>query len=771
MAMAAVGWRVLFVSVLLAACTSRHLSDVAPEPPGDHCPQGGVVIRTGNDDNGNGELGADEVDSTEYICNGDAGGTGGDGGNGTDGKTVLADTQAEPPGANCPLGGTRVRTGLDSNNDGVLEDAEVLRVIFVCKPADGTPTLVTVRSEPPGANCALGGSAIESGLDGNGNGVLDPPEIASTTYVCIGTVPNSEVIVGDFVLRTSFDAALLVGTKRITGSLVVQPVPGFTDVVIPTLETVDGAIQIPQSGLVSLEAPVLVSAASLSIADVNDLATVSLPALSTTGSITIARTSTSSAFTLPSLVTASGDVSFVQFDVLGAITFPSLTSVGGGLTIDSSSVTDLGAPGLVSIGGSVQLTNLTSLATIDLHALATVSGDLTLGDCPLVTSVALGALTTVRGFVAQRLLSLPPANIHLGAITDLPDRLELTGLPWPDVSVFSSLGHAGFVAIFAMTASNLDLPSLQSADSIQLSGNPNVTHVDGFASLQSASISIVNEDGLVGIGGFANLLTSSGVAITGNPHLVTITGFGRLSAVTKIDVQSNAALTDLNAFGALTGQASFSVDLNPALLHVHGPDGVTFSPDLELTNNPHLSSIDGFAGLTGVGTLVLDDGQLADIGTFENVTTATTIRVSSGLLHGLSLPLLRHVQTLDISAPLDNVDGLAALETVTLLSFVDPVFTDLRLPALSAAATVTVRFASQVTTIELPAMVTIENMSLDAPLLGLLSMPLLASITGGDSAFFGFNTPELPRCQITDLFAQAGYTGMVPASLAPCEVQ
>jgi len=46
--------------------------------------------------------------------------------------------------------------------------------------------LVRVVDEPPGDNCAGGGSAIETGTDDNGDGVLDAGEVESTSYVCAG---------------------------------------------------------------------------------------------------------------------------------------------------------------------------------------------------------------------------------------------------------------------------------------------------------------------------------------------------------------------------------------------------------------------------------------------------------------------------------------------------------------------------------------------------------------------------------------------------------
>jgi hypothetical protein len=53
---------------------------------------------------------------------------------------------------------------------------------------NGLNALVKTTIEPAGANCATGGTKVETGLDVNNNGVLDLAEInaAQTTYVCNG---------------------------------------------------------------------------------------------------------------------------------------------------------------------------------------------------------------------------------------------------------------------------------------------------------------------------------------------------------------------------------------------------------------------------------------------------------------------------------------------------------------------------------------------------------------------------------------------------------
>src|SRR5262249_7575717 len=62
----------------------------------------------------------------------------------------------------------------------------VKQTAFVCNGATGGTALVKQTPEPAGANCANGGTRIDSGTDANGNAVLDVSEISATSYACNG---------------------------------------------------------------------------------------------------------------------------------------------------------------------------------------------------------------------------------------------------------------------------------------------------------------------------------------------------------------------------------------------------------------------------------------------------------------------------------------------------------------------------------------------------------------------------------------------------------
>lgn len=166
------------------------LARTVPEPSGANCSTGGVAVQAGADSNRNGTLESAEVTSTSYVCNG---ATGAAGTTGASGRASLVRLDSEPAGTNCPATGTAVRSGADTNGNGVLDSAEVTSTSYVCSGTpgpsgdagvNGLNSLVRVDSELAGANCTFGGSAVRVGLDGNRNQVLDSPEVTQTTYFC-----------------------------------------------------------------------------------------------------------------------------------------------------------------------------------------------------------------------------------------------------------------------------------------------------------------------------------------------------------------------------------------------------------------------------------------------------------------------------------------------------------------------------------------------------------------------------------------------------------
>lgn len=138
------------------------LSRTAKEPAGSNCENGGVKIEVGNDVNGDRVLNDNEVvaEQTKYVCNGEQGEKGDQGPKGDKGE---------------------------QGDVGITGDSG----------KNGAAALVSVADEPKGENCTAGGKKIKTGLDVNGNGTLDEDEVDSENinYVCNGMNAEEEGLI------------------------------------------------------------------------------------------------------------------------------------------------------------------------------------------------------------------------------------------------------------------------------------------------------------------------------------------------------------------------------------------------------------------------------------------------------------------------------------------------------------------------------------------------------------------------------------------------
>ncbi len=162
----ATGTRALAVATTLGAGDAR-------------CPHGGTRIEAGLDDDGDGTLDANEVDSTSYACSGAAGASGP--------GTVSRLTALAVGDARCPGGGSLLELGSDDDGDGALDPGELDSTASLCNGAAGKGALVRVTALAAGhPQCAEGGAQLDTGVDDDGDGALGAAEVDGTSFVCNG---------------------------------------------------------------------------------------------------------------------------------------------------------------------------------------------------------------------------------------------------------------------------------------------------------------------------------------------------------------------------------------------------------------------------------------------------------------------------------------------------------------------------------------------------------------------------------------------------------
>lgn len=158
----------------------KSLLDMVTEPKGDNCSTGGIKVISGIDINRNEVLDASEIQNTKYICNGN---------NGINGNNSLLNVIPETAGANCLSGGYKIVSGIDTNNNSILDANEIQNTEYICNGTDGingNNMLMNVIPEAAGTNCSSGGHKIISGIDLNKNNILDSNEIQNVQYICNG---------------------------------------------------------------------------------------------------------------------------------------------------------------------------------------------------------------------------------------------------------------------------------------------------------------------------------------------------------------------------------------------------------------------------------------------------------------------------------------------------------------------------------------------------------------------------------------------------------
>ncbi|MFO0746178.1 MAG: MYXO-CTERM sorting domain-containing protein [Myxococcota bacterium] len=151
------------------------------------CPDGGVTLTAGADDDGDETLDADEVDLKVPMCDAPDGPPGVD--------ALVAVTAASA--AACPDGGIHVTVGLDDDRDGALVGDEIGTATDVCSGKvgdDGAPGVdgpaghdtIVATEDATAASCPAGGLHLTAGRDDDGDGTLDAGEVETETNLCAG---------------------------------------------------------------------------------------------------------------------------------------------------------------------------------------------------------------------------------------------------------------------------------------------------------------------------------------------------------------------------------------------------------------------------------------------------------------------------------------------------------------------------------------------------------------------------------------------------------
>ena len=230
------------------------------------------------------------------------------GSNGLNGQNALVKTSLEAAGANCINGGVKVESGLDANNNGILDPAEVnaLLTTFVCNGSAGAQGIQGLPGTN-GTNGAVGATGPA--------GLLTSGTTAGNTTYWNGTawVTNNSNIFNN-------GANVGIGTTTPTTKLQVN---GAATNTLALNAAASSTIDFSQSNLAYTSA----TAASYTLSNIKNGGAYSLVLTSTTN--TGAASFTSTGFTFKYMGTGtrtSGKTHIYSFIVVGTVVYVSMAT-------------------------------------------------------------------------------------------------------------------------------------------------------------------------------------------------------------------------------------------------------------------------------------------------------------------------------------------------------------------------------------------------------------------------------------------------------------
>ncbi|MCP3139534.1 DUF7151 family protein [Pyxidicoccus xibeiensis] len=572
-------WMWMAVLALVTGCDDIKLEDlvrqpeartrVASEPPGEHCPHGGQEVLTGLDHNDNGALDDAEVTGTEFLCL-------------TPIPHVLVRVQAVPPGEQCPLGGQVSRAGNDTNGNGALEDSEITREAYGCTQPEPVVTRVRVP-RPPASACPMAVTVVEAGPDMDGDGALDDSEARARLEVC-------------------------AEARQVLSRLSPEPAgarcpAGGTQVVAGADANGDGEL-----GEEEVSAGVYVCQLQhtyqghymvQSAADVAALQGISR----IRGSLFVLRTGLTEAV-VPGLAVVEGEVTIAGNEKLTRLELPDLRFVAASLRVTSNPVLEtlmLGGSSheRVWVGEDLDVTSNLLLKSMDGLKLASPRRSVYLRNNPVLTyTLGEGGLQGVEA-LGDTLIVL-----NNDAVTSLPfPNLQRVGgsVQIEDNDSLQSLRGTGlwFIGMGFHVSDNDALQDLSGLEKLEVvagplsvSGNDALRSTEGLVALGHVrGLGIISNAELEWAGDLPNLRSIHvELDVRYNPKLLGLRNLGSLQSVSQVRLHDNPLLAEVSGLAKVTDLAILSVQRNGALTSLAGLTHLREVGSLSLFENPELAS-------------------------------------------------------------------------------------------------------------------------------------------------------------------------------------
>jgi hypothetical protein len=476
------------------ACLYEPLTRIEPLGPGTTCQFGGTVLHVGSDRNCNGTLDNVEVVQTTIACTGTpAGGS-------------LVSVEPLPPGGPCIEGGTIIRTGLDDNGDGILGFEEVDSETFVCNGESAIDDSTTCEGSPFGIEGTLVVLDETSLLPIEGVTCIDGTVIVNSgTLDSLEGLGALQKITGDLLIVGNVSLQSLEGLRSLTsvgGTLIVQNNDLLQDLRgLETLRRFDQLRIIGNEALAALHGlegiesiggnieinavPNLARLTGLeNLKQLRDLriqnndALVELSSLAnlsrTTGNVIFTGNDLLTSIELPSVQRIDGVFDVFEHEAVSTVTLPSMFLMGGQIRVrDNVALRETSFPSLATADGLVYTGNA-ALERIAYDALIYVSGTIEIARNPAFARLDLPMLTTIGGiFVLAENDSLPNFQ-GMDSLETITTRL----------SVRANDAMVDFSGLERLSSISGDLKILQNADLLSLTGFTSLSRISGVLEIQ-----------------------------------------------------------------------------------------------------------------------------------------------------------------------------------------------------------------------------------------------------------------------------------------------
>jgi hypothetical protein len=545
----------------------------------------------------------------------------------------------EPAGEHCENGGSAVQSGIDDNHDGVLDAAEVDEVAYVCNAA-GTPTLVRETTIEAGDVCPGGGTKIQTGRDLDHDGMLSDAEVEQTVTVC-DTIEiwNGPLTTSSFTTAAQLD--VLANIRVINGSLTVD-----NNAEMSKLELVNGDVAVSGD---EVELPALRTIVGDLSQDSYSTTLLALPVLERIGGeLHLEKTAQDATISAPALVSVGNALTFIFLTGGDTIDLSGLKDVGGDLFLDSD-LPDLSLTKLTTIAGSLQLRTGTTIA--NLPALKTVGGTLDVSTSHL-TDLTLPALESIAGDVKISFLT-PLTSLRFAALKTIGGSvsIDLETLATLDLTALTDVGHD--IVIMETLLTSLQLPNLR--------------HIGLSDPTENRSLLLAKNEGLATID-LSSLQTTDGWITVSESDALTKLTLPALTNAYEVAVQYCPAFSELRA-PELTEVTNLTLWNLPQLTVADFPKLTRVTTHVGIYRTG-LQTLTGLSALTYTGYLELqDDEQLVDLHGLENVTLVGHIHVNSNgnlvSLAGLeNLTRASGIFELTMNTKLTDVTALASLRYI-----------------------------------------------------------------------------------------------------------